>query len=1059
MNKASGAPSAPLQDADLARRREEIRRGLVRSNAAAAVALLVSLGLALAAGFYAFEAWQANERTRVELWNSQLAQARALRLSGKVGRRQESLATLAQAVSVRASPELRDEAIATLALVDIQPGLLTGAATPHVNAYSLSPRFACFGLGYLNGEVAVFDASNGEARLRFDHPRQPVSSVGFSPDERFVSARWDSGRFEVWDIEQRRRVFADSWPQREASSQPAGFHPDGQRLAVACADNCVRIVNLREGRSEAEFALDRRPWVAVFDNKGDRLAVGAGRWVEILAYPTGQKLKSIETVDTVGRLQWHPGGRFLAAGSPLGRVTLMEASSGKIKTVEAHTQRIINLLFHPQGSLLVTASWDGTTRFWDAGAARLLLETTAGYALGFDASGERLGYFREGRGVGDWRMDLEPLHATVSVPFYSDGEVLAIDLSSDGRWLAGTTADSVRLWDCVRGWELDVLKWPRSWGVAFTSDDQALLLSSETGLFRAPLLRASGEDGLRLGLPQRLPGAPPGSYSHGAVSAGKQRWFCAEGSPAHVFVDLSPPHAVRVLPGRRDNSAPSTVGTRWASTSRWKGGGTRIWDLETAQPVKALPDEGGVSRFSPDGRRLVVGASDRFLFYDTQTWTVEREVARDSASAISGLAAFSPDGRCLAVTHGLREVRLLSPDSGAALATLSAPKPERITALAFSGDGSVLAGATDNAGIQIWRLRDLRRRLETLHLDWDSSGPAGDASPAVRGAEPVGSGASAAAPRARLHRRGALWIAGTGSVLALVLGLTGVRHHRRLVRAYEEVEAIARKRRQELEAAQAQLIHSQKMKALGALAAGVAHDFNNLLSVIRMSNQLLARQVEPSQENREELEAIEQAVNQGKGIARSILGYSRQAEPAESLFCVSDLVSETLAMLSQGFLSGIILTLELDPEAPLVRGERSRIEQILLNLVVNASEAMQGQGRLTLTVRQADEPGRCLLAPRPARHYVELAVRDSGPGISEAHLPHIFEPFFSTRQGGAERGAGLGLTTVYSIAERDGWGLDVITQPGAGATFRVLIPADPDAAAPAPEPSMEDPRP
>ena len=114
---------------------------------------------------------------------------------------------------------------------------------------------------------------------------------------------------------------------------------------------------------------------------------------------------------------------------------------------------------------------------------------------------------------------------------------------------------------------------------------------------------------------------------------------------------------------------------------------------------------------------------------------------------------------------------------------------------------------------------------------------------------------------------------------------------------------------------------------------------------------------------------------------------------------------------------------------------------MLLNLIVNASESMKGSGTLTVSARVSSDPRAAVLAPKAASAFVEIAVSDSGPGISTEALPRIFEPFFTTKTAGAQRGTGLGLSMVYAIAQQDGWGLDVQSAPDEGATFRLLLPA------------------
>jgi signal transduction histidine kinase len=173
-----------------------------------------------------------------------------------------------------------------------------------------------------------------------------------------------------------------------------------------------------------------------------------------------------------------------------------------------------------------------------------------------------------------------------------------------------------------------------------------------------------------------------------------------------------------------------------------------------------------------------------------------------------------------------------------------------------------------------------------------------------------------------------------------------------------------------------------------------------------------------------------------------MLGYSREAPDDGSPQDVIEVVEETVALLSKEFLSGIQLTLEFDRQTPRVSVSRGRLEQILLNLLVNAAEAMEGQGKLTITVDvlTAANNGACVLRPKPADRHIHLTVADSGGGISPEILPRIFEPFFTTKVSGTNRGTGLGLSMVYTIAEQEGLGLDVETESGKGTAFRVVIP-------------------
>jgi signal transduction histidine kinase len=215
-----------------------------------------------------------------------------------------------------------------------------------------------------------------------------------------------------------------------------------------------------------------------------------------------------------------------------------------------------------------------------------------------------------------------------------------------------------------------------------------------------------------------------------------------------------------------------------------------------------------------------------------------------------------------------------------------------------------------------------------------------------------------------------------------------------------------------------------------------------LLSVIRMSNQLIARTVKDNAEVKEYTTDIEKASVQGKTVVRSMLGYARDESVTDEPMDVNEVIENTVSLLNKEFLRGIQLTLELSQETQPVAIHQGRLEQILLNLIVNASEAMRGRGKLKIAshLRSSVWEREVILRPRGSEKYVELTVSDSGPGIPQEIIGRIFEPFFSTKRSASTPGTGLGLSLVYSIAQEDGLGLSVESSPGAGASFAILIP-------------------
>jgi signal transduction histidine kinase len=1040
----SQSSASEVSEAEARQKHARIRGGLARANAMAVLASLISIGLAVIAGLQALQARRhahaaqaANARATEELWNAQLAQARALRWSGKVGRRAESLQAIQNAARIRSAPELRDEAIAALALVDVQPGEFWRPMPPEADAVAFSSDLEYYAWGTRAGRVELYRARDHAQVGSFTLSNRLVMSLTFGQEGRYLAARFLGGALQVWDLRASQVVFTSNPRCESYSEHTVEFHPRASVLAVADSQG-VWLLDTRTWATTDFIAVTKEVAAVRFSPDGNRLGLAAGRRVEIWD-PSAQRLlktarlEDLAEADPITDLRWHPTEDRLAVARADGKVTLLDARSAARQNVKAHTMVVTRVLFDPAGEVMVSTSWDGTTRFWDARSGRPLLTTQAGYAAAFDTPGRRLFYYKERLGVGAWDYFAPLGFSRPAVPISVSDRILGIDFSPDGQWLAGTTTEGVHVWRSETGEHEHFLSLTNTQRAAFAGDSRGLVVSTSHGLFETRLLATPDGGDLLLSPPALLPETDGCNYWLGFITQGRPRQFAAASSTHVAVVPLDAVGSFRQIPwrGLRRAAAASPDG-RFVVTSAWKGGGTHVWDNQSGRPVVSLEDEGGLAWFSPDGRQLAVGSSTEFWFYDTASWQCTARRQRDVVSALSGILAYSADGRRLALTHGVRQVRLLDADTHQVLADFHAPDPERVTALSFNPDGRLLAAATDNREIHLWHLDRLGQELKGLGLGWGTSAPA--VPPTFFAAEP---------PLSSLVPPGkAVWLSGGGACLAGLYAFYSLRHHRRLISAYADVEEVATKNRAELRAAQSQLLHSEKMKALGTLAAGIAHDFNNLLSIIRMAGQLVERDLKPTGPAKHNLQDIEQATVQGKQLVRSILGYSRQPQHLGEPYSVQAVVGETLTMLSQQFLSGIVLTLELAPDAPPVRGDKSRLEQVLLNLIVNASEAMGGVGKLLLGVRRQTASQAAILPPRAAPEYVELTVRDFGPGISHDILPRVFEPFFTTKHSGVERGTGLGLTTVYTIAQQDGWGLDVDTKTGQGTAFRILLPVE-----------------
>jgi two-component system, cell cycle sensor histidine kinase and response regulator CckA len=244
------------------------------------------------------------------------------------------------------------------------------------------------------------------------------------------------------------------------------------------------------------------------------------------------------------------------------------------------------------------------------------------------------------------------------------------------------------------------------------------------------------------------------------------------------------------------------------------------------------------------------------------------------------------------------------------------------------------------------------------------------------------------------------------------------------------------------------LRHAQRMEAVGQLSAGLAHDFNNLLTVIHAQGELAERR--EGGPTRADLETILTAARSATSLTQHLLAYGRGTPLAREVIAIGDVVRGLEPLLRPALGVQIQLSVAVSPEVGAVDVDRTQIEQVVMNLALNARDAMPDRGRLTIEVApfQIDEE-HALTHPgaRPGPHVV-ITVTDTGTGMDEATRARIFEPFFTTKELG--RGTGLGLATVYGIVKQHGGTIWVYSELGQGTTFKIYLPtaAQPQAASP-----------
>lgn len=237
------------------------------------------------------------------------------------------------------------------------------------------------------------------------------------------------------------------------------------------------------------------------------------------------------------------------------------------------------------------------------------------------------------------------------------------------------------------------------------------------------------------------------------------------------------------------------------------------------------------------------------------------------------------------------------------------------------------------------------------------------------------------------------------------------------------------------------LRQSHKMESMGRIVGGVAHDFNNILGTMLASVDFLLDELPPKSPSRSDAETIRASVRRGAELTQQLLAFSRQQVLEPKVVSLNALVADTQRMLMRTIGEDVAIRVSLGEQLPAVRVDPGQVQQILLNLSVNARDAMPTGGTLAITTRNVAlaEPTQMSHSMAEPGQYVSLIVSDDGTGMGADTLAQIFEPFFTTKPKG--RGTGLGLSTVFGIVEQSGGHIRVASAPGRGTTFEIFLPA------------------
>lgn len=702
------------------------RRNPIVTALATAVAVVLLLGTVVSSFFAVRASRHATDATE-KLQASYLDRARAGRWSGQAGRRFRSLEALSKAAAIHPSLELRDEAIACLALVDIQPERQWEGRPAGTTIAAFDSQLARYARSDETGAISIRSVATDQELQRLPPcPAGPAWVLQFSPDGRYLAAKHHpagneaTSQVQVWNLEHSETVLR---PKETMHHSACDFAPDGRSFAVGTADGTIVLFDLSTAEVIGRIAGTPSPHSLRFHPTKSWLAISSlpSAVVEVRDLAGGAIQFSFPHPAGVRGIAWRRDGKFLATACGNFHVYVWNADPPVTRepfaVLQGHQAEVTGVVFDAAGNILVSTGWDGTTRLWDPTNRRELVSALGIAYMQIPAGEQRLAFSTAATGVGLWEL-AAGIELRRFEENHSDGKGPGgLGFSSDDRWLASACGDGVRLWDLAANRAIAFAPAPSSWSARFSSDNRSLVVSGAGGLQRLPIETAdANSDTVRLGTPQRL--AATGPIERVSIDSAQRRAvFCRSGQT--FLVDCEPAAEVRILPlrGQVTDCAISPDG-RLAVATHARGASVHAANSGEALRELSIPGAQFVT-FSPDGSWLAVGTSDTCQFWKTADWQPAHRIAREGGAP--GPLVFTADGK-LAGMPVLREsryaVRLFEATTGRMLATLDSPYARPLWWQCFNHDGSRLALAYGTHTIEIWDLKLIRSQLAEMGLDW-----------------------------------------------------------------------------------------------------------------------------------------------------------------------------------------------------------------------------------------------------------------------------------------------------------------------------------------------------
>jgi eukaryotic-like serine/threonine-protein kinase len=741
--------SAPVQLGRWARR-NPMAAGLAGALALALVAVsVVSVVAALRIARSRDQAVAAEKEGAIKLRDSYVAQARAARRTARAGQRVEALSALRKAAALEPTAEARTEAIAALALADLQVESSLPSRSRAASPVAFDPVNQRCAAETAPGEISIRALDGKSAPITLPAPAGAAAACFLTPfagDGRFLAVRHLPGdRLRVWDLNSATLV-CDFTDRATGGIDPTfatdcALRPDGQMLALGLPSGGVSFHDLRDGGREiGRLATGSVPAFLCYDPDGRRLAV-IGRdatEVQVFDVATGRQLYAVPHGVVVISADFSPDGKTLASGGKDGLIHFSDAATGAARqTLRGHRNRIGQVIYDPGGQLLASTGEDNTIRLWSARDGRPLVHLPAQGrepVLRFSADGSRLF-------TGSYATEplmlriLAPeawtvLHAPPPDAGEESSVIGALDVSPDGRLVAATTNAAVHVIDAKLGGELAAIEFDGKARKTAMFDPRggALYVSSFT---TALIRRGLGWEEKKGGPPRLMLGEPvvldrsPGFFLSGIRADGRVLGMTSpRGNKVHLISAEHPelaPIVCSPAPGVRQVTL--SADGRWAITNTDGFSGehevAKLWSAESGALVRDMEQlgESGVAAFRPDSRQFFGNGNHGGGLFEVPSIAAGPALSGEPADE-SEWAVYSPKGNVLALLVGDR-IHLIDSANARALAVLEPPEPlDGQATLIFSPDGECIFVTASDGTVTRWNLRALHRELAELGLDW-----------------------------------------------------------------------------------------------------------------------------------------------------------------------------------------------------------------------------------------------------------------------------------------------------------------------------------------------------